>query len=58
MQAQQAKDLKKVSGIVLTFFGGTFNIRDEIGAIWQATYDDESGFIIVEMVGGDFVEFE
>ena len=53
-----SKRFKEGEWYSANFFGGVFNIRDEIGAVWQATYDDESGFILVEMVGGDFVEFE
>lgn len=37
-----SKRFKEGEWYSANFFGGTFNIRDEIGAIWQATYDDES----------------
>lgn len=40
------------------FNGRQFHINDNSGDAWSGLYEDESGFILVEMVGGDFVEFE
>jgi len=40
------------------FNGMQFHINDNSGNVCSGFYEDESGFIVVEMVGGDFVEFE
>lgn len=40
------------------FNGMQFHINDNTGNVCSAVYEDESGFIVVSMVGGDFVEFE
>lgn len=40
------------------FNGMQFHINDNAGNVCSGVYDDESGFIVVSMVGGDFVEFE
>lgn len=40
------------------FNGTRFNINDNAGNAWYGFYEEESGFIVVSMVGGDFVEFE
>lgn len=40
------------------FNGMQFHINDNAGNAWCGLYEDESGFIVVSMVGGDFVEFE
>lgn len=40
------------------FNGMQFRINDDAGNAWRGLYEDESGFIVVSMVGGDFVEFE
>lgn len=40
------------------FNGLQFHINDNSGNICSGVFEDESGFIVVSMVGGDFVEFE
>lgn len=40
------------------FNGTQFHIEDNLGLTWSALYQDESGFIVIDMVGGDFVELE
>lgn len=40
------------------FNGSQFHITDNTSKAWSALYEDDSGFIVIEMVGGDFVEFE
>lgn len=40
------------------FNGMQFHINDNAGNVCSGVYEDDSGFIVVSMVGGDFVEFE
>lgn len=40
------------------FNGCQFHVTDNTSKAWSALYEDDSGFIVIEMVGGDFVEFE
>lgn len=40
------------------FNGHQFHIIDNINETWSALYEDESGFVIIDMIGGDFVELE
>lgn len=40
------------------FNGRQFHVTDNTSKAWSALYEDDSGFIVIEMVGGDFVEFE
>ena len=41
-----------------SFNGSQFHINDNTGNPCSGLYEDDSGFIVVSMVGGDFVEFE
>lgn len=40
------------------FNGLQFHINDNAGNYCSGLYENESGFIVVSMIGGDFVEFE
>ncbi len=41
-----------------TFYGDNFSIKESEGKHWTGRYDEDCGFIVINMVGGDFVEFE
>lgn len=40
-----------------TFYGQNFSIKERDGEYWCGIHDEDSGFIVINMVGGDFVEF-
>ena len=40
------------------FNGMQFYINDNAGNVCNGIHEDDSGFIVISMVGGDFVEFE